>query len=551
MEPTVVSGPLGHSQWEPEQPFPLGFQTSNNGGVLCATVSGQTGLDDKDETFPKSEDERIFVDEPFKLDNFINISSFSCGELHFEAGQPVVSHATVHGTHLQELSCTEQNKGLEGISDCTLSWMFSSNFSDVSEKTVASKELTLTQKSSKSSYLEGSNALSGQTDLLNISVPTPISRSNTETKLGDLFLLVDFSDEHSCLTQESTSELSLQGVPEEQAGPPPLQTVSPETGDKGLFPGQVTDLPITCSSSVQGLPENCQPCSHISVLQEHFEGSVPLLDLDVPDFDSSLCPAILVSEVCSGSQSEVANAEAVLIRHLPLKDVSENDSLAPSLPDEPLLPILTQDACCHDDLTSERNSMENSSEDLIDNMICVKTNNQENGEMALDLCLTVEEVHNEDDDDDASWDLKLHEDLKTRSALSPRAEQREVERLTDVTQLEDLDHHEVASFDFSVQDINISCPETGWTSEQTVETISSSEMEGDDSLPVVSAVNTREDNVSPLKAVFDALDQDGDGFVRIEEFMEFAAAYGADQVRCLVFVLFSSHEGLLWTVHAE
>lgn len=530
MEPTVVSGPLGHTQWESEKPFPLGFQTSNNEGLLCATVSGQTGLDVKDETFPKGEAENIFVDEPFELDNFI--SSFSCGDLHFEGGQPVVSHASVHSTHLQELSCTEQNEGLEGIADCTLSWMFSSNFSDVSEKTAVSKELTLTQNSSP----EGSNVLSGQTDLLNIrgedGTSSPISRSNTETKLGDSLLLVDFSEELSCLAQESTSELNLQGVTEEQAGPPPLPTVSPETGDKGLFSDQVTDLPITCSTSVQSLPESCLPCSHVSILQEHFEGSVPLLDLDVPDFGSSLCPAILVSEVCSGTQLEVANAEAVLIRNLPPEEISENDSLAPSLPDEPPLLILplTQDACCHDDLTSERNSVENVSEDLIDEKICFETSNRENGEMALDLCLAVEEVHN----DYASWDLKPHEDLKTGSALSPRAEQREVERSTDINQLEDSDHHEVTAFDFTVQDINISCPETGWTSEQTVETISSSKMVGDDSLPVVSAVNTREEDVSPLKAVFDALDQDGDGFVRIEEFMEFAAAYGADQVRCLV-----------------
>uniref|UniRef100_A0A8C6KWI4 RAB11 family interacting protein 3 n=1 Tax=Nothobranchius furzeri TaxID=105023 RepID=A0A8C6KWI4_NOTFU len=82
-------------------------------------------------------------------------------------------------------------------------------------------------------------------------------------------------------------------------------------------------------------------------------------------------------------------------------------------------------------------------------------------------------------------------------------------------------------------------------SERTVGTISRSKMVGGDSLPVVPAVNAREDDISPLKAVFDALDQDGDGFVRIEEFMEFAAAYGADQVKDLTKFLDPSGLGVI------
>ena len=43
-------------------------------------------------------------------------------------------------------------------------------------------------------------------------------------------------------------------------------------------------------------------------------------------------------------------------------------------------------------------------------------------------------------------------------------------------------------------------------------------------------------STEPLRAVFQALDQDGDGFVRMEEFLEFAAAYGAEQVCTWVLV---------------
>ncbi|KAL2078521.1 hypothetical protein ACEWY4_026206 [Coilia grayii] len=49
----------------------------------------------------------------------------------------------------------------------------------------------------------------------------------------------------------------------------------------------------------------------------------------------------------------------------------------------------------------------------------------------------------------------------------------------------------------------------------------------------------------PLRAVFQALDQDGDGFVRMEEFLEFAAAYGAEQVKDLTRFLDPSGLGVI------
>lgn len=557
MEPTVLSGPLGHSQWESDQPFPVGFHTlnSDNGGVFGQNKSDQTGLDfrngNQHQTSQLSENENDFQDKLVELDNLINISDLSCGDLNCERD----SQASLHSFHIEELSYTEKTDERDENGDCTLSWLFSSNLTDVVGENSAYKELSMTQEAP----VEIENTFSTDAELISFSVqdsPSKISEGNSEINTGDPFLLVEFlSNEPSYLLLESSGELNPQGGSEDlvdlsqekQAGLKPSQnreTLSPETGGKGLFPDQVTELLVTCSTTLQGLPENCLPQNHISTPLECFEGSVPLLDLEVPDCDSSLslCPASPASVICTGvplnlfkEESKVDDAGATVIRNLTSEQPGENDLVGLDLSDESssLTVALIEDAFIQGDLTSDGSSVEKVSKDLMEDKFCSEAKNYRNEAMALDLCLTADEVHDEE-----PWDLKPQEDVQNGSVHNPTTD-REEEGLTDINELEGSDCHEVASFDFSLQDLNTSSPEAVWTSEQTVETISCSKMVVDDSLPLVSAVNTKEEEVSPLKAVFDALDQDGDGFVRIEEFMEFAAAYGADQVRCLVLLLIS------------
>ncbi|XP_028423494.1 rab11 family-interacting protein 3 isoform X1 [Perca flavescens] len=567
MEPTVLSGPLGHTQWESEQPFPLGFHTldSDNGGVLCQNKGDQTGLafrsGDQDQTSQHGVENNIYQDKPVKLDNLINISVFPRGDFLFEGDQSNISQASLHSSHIEELPFTEKTEGPDELSDCTLSWLFSPKITDGIGKNSAHEELSLTQDASP----ESPDALSSQAELISLSVPvspSKISDRNPETDTGDPFLLVDLlSNEHFCLPPESSGELNPQGVSEElvglsqeeQAGVPPSQsweTLSSDTRGKGLLTDQVTVLPVTWSTTLHGLPENCLPHNHVSRPLECFEGSVPLLDLEVPDCDSSLslCPASPPSVICTGpplalstEESEVEHAGATVNRNV-TSDQGENDSFALGLSAEPssLTVPLGEDAFNPGDFTSESCSVENESKDLMEDDICSEAKNQGNEAMALDLSLTADQVHHKE-----TWDLKPQEGVQNGSVPAPTTDPREDERLTDGSQLEGSDCHEVSSFDFSVQDLHTSSPEAAWTSEQTVETLSVSNMVADDSLPMVSPENTREEDVPPLKAVFDALDQDGDGFVRIEEFMEFAAAYGADQVKDLTKFLDPSGLGVI------
>ncbi|XP_019938713.2 rab11 family-interacting protein 3 isoform X2 [Paralichthys olivaceus] len=565
MEPTVLSGPLGHTPWESDQSFPLGFHTldSDNGGVLCQNKSGRTGLDfrdsDQDHTSQQSGEAEVFQDEPqVELGQLINISDFSCGDLQFEADQSALSKASLHSSQLEDLSFTEKTEGPDEINDYTLSWLFPPNLTDVVEKRSACEELNLTEEAP----LEGSNALSSQGELIRLGVPDSPSNISIRTNTGDPFSLVDLlKSEPMCLPLEYSGEFDPLGVSEElvdlsqeeQAGLPPLQsreTLSPETRDKGLFPDdQVTDLPVTSSSTVQGSPENSLSQNHISTPLECIEGSVSLLDLEVPDCDSSrsLCLASPATVICTGApvlhlsteESEVEHEGAAVIRNLTSEQQGENDSLALGLSAEPssLTVPLAEDVFTQGDFTSESYFVE---KDLRVDKISSEAKNQRNEAMALDLCLTANEVH-----DEQTWDLKQQESVQCGSVPDPALEQRQEESVIDSNQLEESDCHEIASFDISVQDFDSSSPEAGWTTEQNVETITLSKMVVDDSLPMVSAVNTREDDVSLLKAVFDALDQDGDGFVRIEEFMEFAAAYGADQVKDLTKFLDPSGLGVI------
>lgn len=530
MEPTVLSGPLGHSQWESEQPFPLGFHTlgSDNGGVLYTNKTGQTGFQDftngdRDQTSQQNED-LVFKDKPVELESLVHFSEFSPKEFKFGEDQSTISQLSFLNTHIKEF--TDKKEGPNEGSDCKLTLPLSPKLGELFDKTTR-VEVCLTQVDP----LESSRALSSQEELISLSVPVSPSKIS-ETKTVEESSLVNLlSDEMPWPPSDSSREINPQDISEElvnlsqeeQVGLPPLQnsqTLSPETGDKGLFPGQVTDLLVTCSPPTQGSLESSLSSDHLSTSLLYAEGSVPLLDLEIPETDGSLrlCPTSpgegLVSSL---HESQVKCTEEM--SNL-TSELGKNDSCAVDVSVE----TPTEDAFFPGEFTSV-NCFVKDCKDLMEHPVCSEAKPQGNEAMAS--CLAAADVP-----DNETLDLMPQKGAHNGSDPAQTAEQQGVERVAGMDRSGGSSAHD-SSFDFLVQDLH-SSPEVRRTSEQPV-TISLSKMVADDSLPMVSAVNVEED-VSPLKAVFDALDQDGDGFVRIEEFMEFAAAYGADQVRSLTFL---------------
>uniref|UniRef100_A0A674NAY3 RAB11 family interacting protein 3 (class II) n=1 Tax=Takifugu rubripes TaxID=31033 RepID=A0A674NAY3_TAKRU len=539
MEPTVLSGPLGHSQWESEQPFPLGFHTlgSDNGGVLYPNGTGQTGFQDftnsdHSQTCQQNED-LVYEDKPVELESLIHFSEFSPGGFKFEDDESAISQLSFLNTHIREF--TDKQEGPEEASDCTLTLPFSPKLGELFGKT-ASGEVCLTQVDP----LESSSALSSQEELISLSVPaSPSKISETET-VEESSLVNLFSDEMPWPPLGSSEEINSRDITEElvnlsqeqRAGLPPFQnsqTLSPETGDKGLFPGQVTDLLVTCSPPTQGSAESGVSSDHLSTSPLQAEGSVPLLDLAVPDTDGSLSLSPTSPGECWASSLHESEVKCTGEISNLTSELGENDSCAVDVPAETsaLTATPAEDAFVPGEFSE--NCFVKDCKDPTEDPVCSEAKPQGNGAMAS--CLAAADVHNNE-----TLDLVPQKGAQNGSDPDLVTEQQGEERLAGTDQ-------SGGSSDFLVEDLLGSAPEEGRTSEQPV-TISLSKMV-DDSLPMVSAVNVEEADVSPLKAVFDALDQDGDGFVRIEEFMEFAAAYGADQVKDLTKFLDPSGLGVI------
>lgn len=560
-----MSSPLGHSEWESEHTHSHGFLlNSEKGPVLPQTQNGQTGLDfqrDHQDVLSLSLEE-ILQENAFNLDSLFRTSSYS-GEtiLRKETDQSNNFQGDHKTTAPDILTLPDKTEGQEDSSDGLISEPLPlSNSTDLLEDKATCEEAP----GNDSELVSSLGKLITISDSL---TPLKVSDRTVDTNTEPSLLLVDLLSSELSLGQPPSGEVDPHGVSGElllpslyeDRGLPPLlggETVTAETQDKGLSQELVTDLATVSNSSPEGLPESClshdaEPADGHRETWEALEGPVPLLDSEVPECDTSLSLCLINSAILTSpgasSDSHAEGSELELKFATPALTVfsehqGEGDSLLlqSSTPlTEPSLPksVSDEDALVFAELPTGSRS-EHASQDLMDGFLC-DVKHEEDKEMALDHSLNTELYCKE------TSDLQPPTGVQVEHVSSSQTEQSDRERLSDLVQFGHQDCHKTDDLDFPGQELNGSSPEPGRTSEQTLETLSLSKMVVSDSMAVVPMMDPREENVSSLKAVFDALDQDGDGFVRIEEFLEFAAAYGADQVKNLTKFLDPSGLGVI------
>ncbi|KAG5854612.1 hypothetical protein ANANG_G00039670 [Anguilla anguilla] len=334
------------------------------------------------------------------------------------------------------------------------------------------------------------------------------------------------------------------------------ETLSSETEDKGLFLELVRD-PLTVSNAIlEGSPEShpsspshtCSSAAYSQTLNVQ-EGSRLIQNGASNDISGSLSfedHALHTSEEGCLSSHVDDTAENIpvdtLTFSLPLKQCCEGDFCLPGHQrylEEPeaCASCPDGDAAHQDELLRGQGSDGALSVDLMEEKVFLGSARQEeHKELIGSSSPTADAMHDKETPDPKPPESTLQEGLPGLE-LNGRSGEAELD-LDAVLHTQDCPEDLALELD-GLPSGNL------WMTEETAEGLLLSEVGASNSLPMGGSVSEGVDDLSSLKAVFNALDQDSDGFVRIEEFLQFATAYGAEQVKDLTGFLDPSGLGVI------
>ncbi|KAJ8245792.1 hypothetical protein GJAV_G00260370 [Gymnothorax javanicus] len=583
MEQMLLSSPGGNTDWELEQKPSLGYLVLDTDKAASlpngSQESAETGLDFRetgDELVSLSLDE-ILQENALNLDSIFRNSRYTNADhivsWNERAECPVLLWDTHSSTPTQHEPANEPN--LKVIADEQIDF----GVSPLVETVVG----CLDAEKGNSSFLGRDLQDQVPVDLINIhsSPGEHLSLENAAPPVLD-FAWNEASDktdfsfwEELSLEQASSlsspvaalpSGVSPQGVSEE---PPQLShhlegclsqapqggETSCETRDKGFFSEPARD-PLTESNTI--LEGSCE--NHLSSPSHTCSSTAVTQALDVPEGSdlglngagtaisdglSLECHAVpTCEEGCLRSGADDAQGsipECSPACGLPLKPYSEGDSSPFGLQHqltEPEAVVSSPDGDpTHlDDQPTGHGSAGSISVDLMKENVSLASTCQEGcEELISDCCLSSDAAHNMETPDPKPPESALQDGLPGQESHAGSGKVKLDLNL--VCHNGDCPEH----LGSSSNDLS---PGNIWMTTEGAEGLTRSDVGESSALPIGGNV-TGGDDLSSLKAVFNALDQDGDGFVRIEEFLQFATAYGAEQVKDLTGFLDPSGLGVI------
>ncbi|XP_048870430.1 rab11 family-interacting protein 3 isoform X2 [Brienomyrus brachyistius] len=566
MEQVLLSSPGGHSEWELEQKPTLGFLLLDPDKESLSNRSNKSpdsGLDfrESEKDLVSFSLDEILQDNALKLNDLFQNSRYSSVDqlLSWEKGPecPVLqwdNHSSQSPNCPHKEPAEVMNFPIAAVER---------NFDDASPVHVFSSTLECRQEDILVQELDldqnAQNIHSTPDELIDfrdIPSQSPVFSKTLDCKWEDLSFLdaslypenesptscspppnevhVGDKEDLSVLSQYEESVLTLASQGEER--------VSCETGDKGL-PFELRMDPLTPSNAIQvGSPESrVSSPSHVtspsdchkpsglcksSTLLHNEEG----IDVYLEAYEQQTCENVISDlEKAVNEQDISVDAVAVCLSGEHGAEVDPSFLLC-SLSTGPQVTSLSHNGdVSHTGDPLSQGQDQDVSRDLMAEEVAVGLMVQQvNKESILDLSSTVGSMH----------DIKSNEDSKV-----PEGPVEEI--LSDRDISKDAVFQRQGSPDDLAQETYGSAPVSVRTSEKTIERLSLPEVGTSTCLPVRGGMLPSEEDMLPLKAVFNALDQDGDGFVRIEEFVQFATVYGAEQVKDLTRFLDPSGLGVI------